>query len=108
MSQSVRERISELAVLKTVGFRDRTVLGVVLSESILVILIGGTLGLLIGSVAVAGLNDAFMSMMGLGVSLSPGVVASAVIIMVATGIIAGIFPALSAMRLSIVDALARG
>ena len=108
MSQSVRERIGELAVLKTVGFRDRTVLGVVLSESILVMSIGGALGLLIGWVAITALNSAFVSMMGIGISLSPGLVAIAVVIMIVAGIIAGIFPALSAMRLSIVDALARG
>ena len=45
MAQSVRERISELAVLKTVGFRDRTVLGIVMAESILIMVIGGGLGL---------------------------------------------------------------
>ena len=108
MSQSVRERISELAVLKTVGFRDSTVLGVVLSESILVIVIGGGLGLLIGWAAITALSSTFVSMMGIGISLSPGVAMTAVAIMIAAGIIAGIFPALSAMRLSIVDALARG
>ena len=41
MSQSVRERIPELAVLKTVGFSDGSVLGIVLSESILIIALGG-------------------------------------------------------------------
>jgi putative ABC transport system permease protein len=107
MSQSVRERISELAVLKTVGFRDRTVLGVVLAESILIIAIGGGLGLLLGWFATAALSSAFTSMMGIGLSLSTGLVAMGIGIMIFAGVAAGIFPAMSAMRLSIVDALAR-
>jgi putative ABC transport system permease protein len=36
MAQSVRERINELAVLKTVGFRDGTVLSIVIAESVLI------------------------------------------------------------------------
>ena len=107
MSQSVRERIGELAVLKTVGFSDRTMLGVVLSESILIMVIGGGLGLLFGWVAVTALSGAFTSMLGIGLSLSPGLVIMGVAFMIAAGVIAGIFPALSAMRLPIVDALAR-
>src|SRR3546814_11399161 len=45
MAQAVRERIPELAVLKTIGFRDGAVLGLVLAESVLLVLIGGVLGL---------------------------------------------------------------
>src|SRR3546814_224703 len=44
MAQAVRERIPELAVLKTIGFRDGAVLGLVLAESVLLVLIGGVLG----------------------------------------------------------------
>ena len=108
MSQSVRERISELAVLKTVGFRDRTMLGIVLSESILIMVIGGGLGLLLGWGAVTVLSAEFVKMMGIGISISAGTATVAILIMIAAGVIAGLFPALSAMRLSIVDALARG
>ena len=43
--QAVRERIPELAVLKTIGFKDGSVLGLVLAESVLLVLIGGVLGL---------------------------------------------------------------
>src|SRR3546814_21073764 len=45
MAQAVRERIPELAVLKTIGFRDGAVLALVLAESVLLVLIGGVLGL---------------------------------------------------------------
>ena len=106
MSQSVRERISELAVLKSLGFSDRSVLGIVLSESILIMLIGGLLGIGVGwflSKGVAGAIGAFLP----GFYFSPTAALTAVGIMIAGGIVAGIFPALQAMRLSIIDALAR-
>ncbi|MDJ0712330.1 MAG: ABC transporter permease [Woeseiaceae bacterium] len=106
MSQSVRERISELAVLKTLGFTDRSVLGIVLSESILIMLLGGLLGLGVGWVVVQGAAQAMGAFLP-GIFLSPEAIATAIGIMVFAGIVAGIFPALKAMRLSIIEALAR-
>ncbi|MGB5720173.1 MAG: FtsX-like permease family protein, partial [Woeseiaceae bacterium] len=106
MSQSVRERISELAVLKTLGFNDRTVLGIVLSESILIMLLGGLLGLGVGWVLVQGAAKQLGAFLP-GIFLSPGAIAGGIGMMVGAGILAGIFPALKAMRLSIIDALAR-
>lgn len=107
MSQSVRERIPELAVLKTVGFGDGLLLTVVLLESVLVMLIGGLIGLGIGWVFVQGVAKQAGAMLP-GVYLSPQAMLLALILMVAGGILAGIFPALKARRLTIVDALARG
>ncbi|MCH9696231.1 MAG: ABC transporter permease [Gammaproteobacteria bacterium] len=106
MSQSVRERISELAVLKTLGFTDRTVLGIVLSESILIMMMGGLLGLGLGWLVVQGLSKQMAAFLP-GVFLSPGAMGGAVAIMIGAGILAGIFPAVKAMRLSIIDALSR-
>ncbi len=106
MSQSVRERISELAVLKTLGFADRAILGIVLSESVLIMLMGGVLGLGVGWLLVNGAAQAMGAFLP-GIFLSPQAITVAIAIMIGAGIIAGIFPALTAMRLSIVDALAR-
>lgn len=106
MSQSVRERISELAVLKTLGFSDRSVLGIVLAESILIIAIGGLVGLGIGWLLVQGMA-AQMGAFLPGIFLSPQAMLLALAIMIGAGVLAGIFPALKAMRLSIIDALAR-
>lgn len=106
MSQSVRERIPELAVLKTLGFGDLTVLGVVLSESLLIMAIGGILGLATGWFLIQGIAaqaGAFLP----GIYLSWAAIGTAVALMAGAGVVAGIFPALTAMRLSIVDALAR-
>jgi putative ABC transport system permease protein len=106
MSQSVRERISELAVLKTLGFGDLTVLGIVLCESILIMLMGGLLGLGLGWMVTQGLAKQMAAFLP-GIFLSPGAIILGVAMMIGAGIAAGIFPALKAMRLSIVDALAR-
>ena len=106
MSQSVHERIGELAVLKTLGFNDRTVLGVVLSESLLIMSIGGVLGLLVGWVLVQGAAAELGGFLP-GIYFAPESALTAIAIMFAAGIGAGIFPALKAMRLSIIDALSR-
>ena len=106
MSQSVRERISELAVLKTLGFGDRSVLGIVLAESVLIIGIGGVLGLGVGWLLVQGAAKGMGAFLP-GIFLSPAAIGVALAIMLGAGIIAGIFPAIKAMRLSIIDALAR-
>ncbi len=106
MSQSVRERISELAVLKTLGFTDRSVLGIVLSESILIMLIGGLLGMGVGWLIVQGVAKQMAAFLP-GVFLSPEAITGGIAMMIGAGILAGIFPALKAMRLTIIDALAR-
>ena len=107
MSQSVRERISELAVLKTLGFGDRSVLAIVLSESVLIMLIGGLLGIGVGWVLVQGVAKVAGAFLP-GIFLSPESILAGIGLMLAAGVVAGVFPALKAMRLSIVDALARG
>jgi putative ABC transport system permease protein len=106
MSQSVRERIPELAVMKTLGFSDSSVLGVVLSESVLIMLVGGLLGIGIGWLLVQAAAAAMGAMLP-GIYLPPQSVLIAFAIMIGAGFLAGIFPALKAMRLPIIDALAR-
>ena len=106
MSQSVRERIPELAVLKTLGFTDRSVLGIVLSESMLITFIGGALGLGLGWLIIRGLASQLTAFLP-GFYLPGSAVITGVTLMVIAGVLAGIFPAARAMRLSIIDALSR-
>jgi putative ABC transport system permease protein len=105
MAQAVRERTSELAVLKTIGFSSRSVLMMVLGESVLLVLIGGVLG--VGLSAVLG---PIISAGSGGTINLPNVGAqswlTAIALMVAIGLLVGALPALRAMRLNIVDALA--
>jgi putative ABC transport system permease protein len=103
MAQAVRERTSELAVLKTLGFSDMTVLALVLAESLFVALVGGGLGLLLAWVFVQG-GDPTNGL--LPAFYLPGRdIVTGVVLMVLVGIAAGLLPAVGAMRLKITDAL---
>jgi putative ABC transport system permease protein len=79
---------------------------VVLSESILIMSIGGVLGLASGWLLVQGLATQMGAFLP-GIYLSAGALLAGAACMLAVGILAGIFPALKAMRLTIVEALAR-
>ena len=105
MAQSVRERTSELAVLKTLGFSNGLVLGLVLVESILIALLGGGLGLAITYFAVEGgsFNNAFLPVF----IMRSRDIAIGIALCCALGLVAGAFPAMTAMRLRITDALRR-
>ena len=82
-------------------------LGIVLTESILIMAIGGVLGLALGWVAAQGAAAALAAFIP-GIAVSPQIMLAGVAVMVVAGALAGVFPALKAMRLTIVDALARG
>jgi putative ABC transport system permease protein len=104
MAQAVRERIPELAVLKTIGFSGRGILMLVLAESVLLLAVGGAMGLAISSV-VAG---ALRAKLGAQIPVLPVSVATwlrGVALMIAVGIMVGALPALRGMRLRIADAL---
>jgi putative ABC transport system permease protein len=105
MAQSVRERTSELAVLKTLGFSNGLVLTLVLLESILLALLGGGLGLAMTYFAVQGgsFNNALLPVF---IMRSRDIVVG-IALCCALGIVAGAFPAMTAMRLRITDALRR-
>lgn len=107
MAQSVRERLSELAVLKTLGFANGSVLGLVLAESILVMLIGGLIGLALSWFVLVGASRQMGTFLPGGLVLSAEAVLNGILFMILAGIAAGLFPALRAMRLTIVDALNR-
>jgi putative ABC transport system permease protein len=103
MAQAVRERIPELAILKTLGFSDRAVLGLVLAEALLLIVLGGLLGLALAAAAISAVQAVLAGIGVQGVSLS--VVLMGVAIMVVLGLCVGLPPAIRAMRLRVVDAL---
>ncbi len=105
MAQAVRERTSELGVLKAIGFNNQQVLSLVLFESCLLALLGGGLGLGFAALVVSkgdptgGMLPRFYlptSDLLLGLALC-----------VLLGLLTGIFPALQAMRLRVADALRR-
>jgi putative ABC transport system permease protein len=106
MAQSVRERIPELAILKTLGFSDLAILNMVLAESLLIAVIGGALGLGAAWLITQGMADKVAAFMP-GFVMTSGVVSLGVIVMIFLGLLTGILPAIQGMRLSIVNALGR-
>jgi putative ABC transport system permease protein len=105
MAIAVRERTGELAVLKTVGFPDRGVLGLILAESVLIAGQGGLIGLVLAKLFTLGggpapgiLGNFYLpwGSLGLGFALALG-----------AGVVAGLLPGVAAMRLRVVDALRR-
>jgi len=107
MAQSVRERTPEFAVLKTLGFRDASVLALVLAESLLVAVVGGLVGLGLAVGASAALAPALSQFLP-GFAVPAEALVQGVAFMLLLGLVAGAFPAWSAMRLQIVTALRRG
>jgi putative ABC transport system permease protein len=106
MMQSVRERTAELAVLKTVGFSSRLVLGLVLAESLALAGLGGGLGLLLGWLLIFLGGDPTSGFLPI-FFFPPKDVVIGVGYVAALGFIAGLLPAVQAMQLRVVDALRR-
>jgi len=105
MAIAVRERTGELAVLKTIGYSDLGVLGLILAESVLIAGQGGLFGLALASVAVPGISHA-LPMLG-SLRLSPLVLLFGFFLALGVGAVAGLLPALGAMRLRVAVALRR-
>jgi putative ABC transport system permease protein len=104
MAQSVRERVPELAVLKTLGFSDGSVLGFVLAEAVALCLIGGLVGLGLATLLGGEVEKATGGQFLLPVDTFVWAVGIATIIVMSMAV--GLLPALRAQRLKIVDALA--
>ncbi|HEX7153449.1 MAG TPA: ABC transporter permease [Thermoanaerobaculia bacterium] len=105
MAQAVRERTSELGVMKAIGFSDGKVLSFVMLESLLIAAVGGLAGIALGWAFVSqgdptgGALPIFY--------FTPDARVLAVIFVVLLGAVAGALPAIQAMRLNAVDALRR-
>jgi len=104
MMQAVRERTSELAVLKTIGFSSRAVQAMVLAESVLLLVLGGVIGLAVVSLIVPGIDAASGGMLPVH-DVGASTWALGLGLMLAIGLVVGWIPAWRAMRLNIVDAL---
>jgi putative ABC transport system permease protein len=100
MMQSVRERVPELAVLKTLGFSDEGMLALVLCESLLLCVLAALAGLAVAWLLFPGLKD----YLGV-VRMPPVVIAEGVIGAALLALVVGTIPAWKAKRLDIVEAL---
>ncbi len=111
MSMAVRERRTEIGVLKTLGFSSAHVMGFVVGEALLLGVLGGALGVF-GSQALLyvvshapGVADILAGIGLTGLELKPAVAVLGFFIAVVLGLFAGLVPALSAYRAKITDIL---
>jgi putative ABC transport system permease protein len=111
MAMAARERVSEIAVLRTLGYPKGTILAMILGESLLLALLGALLGLGLFVLGFPGFKTALMNtpMAGFasGMKLFPSVLAAGFGVAVFVGIVAGLVPAVNSARRSITDGLRR-
>ena len=104
MAMSIRERTREVAVLRTLGFTQGNILRLLLSEAISISLMGGTVGVLLGTVIIKMLSRPGI---GMPVSMHMTPLTALVVMLVAAlvGLVSGVVPSYRASNLGIVDAL---
>jgi putative ABC transport system permease protein len=106
MAISVRERTGELAVLKAIGVSDRSILFLVLGESMMIALFGGALGLLLAWAAIPGVSAALTGLLP-PLLLSKTMLSLGLLFAVFVGVVSGLIPGIGAMRMRVVNALRR-
>lgn len=105
MAQAVRERVSELGVMKAVGFTDLQVLLLVLAESCVIAIAGGAIGLTLGWMGVASGDPTHGALPSF--FFPPRDLAIGCVVVILLGLATGLLPAIQAMRLNTVEALRR-
>jgi putative ABC transport system permease protein len=105
MAMSIRERTREVAVLKTLGFTRRSVLGLFVSEAVALSLAGGFVGVGLGWLMVYGLTHSpqFFSFFPMKVTL--GIWAAAMLTSGLVGLLSAAVPSYHASNVNIVDGL---
>lgn len=106
MAQAVRERIPELATLKTLGFTDRSVLLLVMAEAVLLVMLGAAIGMGLAVLVIPGVSAASGGMLSVH-TVAGSTWLFGLLLALAIGVAVGLPPAWRAQRLKIVDALAR-
>lgn len=112
-AMGIRERIPEIAILKSIGFRRRPILAALLAESTLQGLVGGVLGAGGAYAVLEGLRLAgktggggILGPLG-GFRMSPAIAAEGLAIAVVVGFVAGLVPAWNGARINVIEALRR-
>ncbi|MGO4852143.1 ABC transporter permease [Phaeovulum sp. W22_SRMD_FR3] len=98
LTLAVRERRFEIGVLKTLGFSQSWILSLILGETLFIFILGGASGLALTKIATqfTGAN--------LGLVLAPKIIGQAVLLILGLGLVSGLVPALSALRIPVTAA----
>lgn len=107
MAMSVRERIKEVGILKTLGFTNDTILGIIIGEALTIALIGGLIGIILAGFLDVGVGKAGQAMMTQlhGLSVTPLIAAISLGVALLIGLISSFLPAWNAARTNILDSL---
>ncbi|MBV9611359.1 MAG: ABC transporter permease [Acidobacteriaceae bacterium] len=107
MAMSVRERIKEVGVLKTLGYTNNTILGIIIGEAVTIALIGGFVGLVLASLLTVAVGKMGETMVGQlhNLSMTPLTGAIALLVALLIGVISSFLPAWNAARTNILDSL---
>lgn len=107
MAMSVRERIKEVGILKTLGFTNTAILNLIIGEAAVIALVGGIVGMLLATlitVAVGKVASNFVQQLQ-GLSMTPSVAVVCLGVAVLIGAISSFVPAFNAARTNILDSL---
>jgi ABC-type antimicrobial peptide transport system permease subunit len=112
MYAAVSNRTIEIGTLRALGFKRRSVMIVFLTESILISIVGGIIGIAIASflqfISISTLNFTSFSELQFTFALSPSIIFTSLSFSVIMGIIGGFLPSVRAARKNIVDSLRAG
>ena len=106
MAISVRERTGELAVLKAIGFKNGTLLGLVLAEALTIAITGGLLGLAFALAVIPWISGKLNGLLP-ALVISKPILATGLGFAVLVGMVSGLLPGVGAMRLRVVEAFRR-
>jgi putative ABC transport system permease protein len=107
MAMSVRERIKEVGVLKTLGFTSDTILGIIVGEAVTIAVLGGVVGLLLAAVVTGVVSKAaeiYMPQLH-DLSITPLTALIALGVAIFIGLVSSFIPAWNAARTNILDSL---
>lgn len=106
MAMSIRERVREVGVMRTLGFKQGTILGLILGESAMISLLGGVVGLILalGLCNVIRHGPVLVNQMK-SLTVQPPVLAVLIGVAVFIGVASAVVPAWNASRTNIIDAL---
>jgi putative ABC transport system permease protein len=109
MYAAVATRVAEIGTMRALGFQRRSILGAFLLESLLLGLTGGLIGLFFASFlqlfTVSTLNFQTFSELAFSFTLDLNIAVKALAFSVIMGFVGGVFPAVRASRMNIIDAL---
>jgi putative ABC transport system permease protein len=107
MAMSVRERIKEVGILKTLGYNNEAILGMIIGEAISIALIGGVIGLLLASILTTGVGRAAGSVLPqlIHLSITPFTALAALGVALFVGFVSSFIPAWNASHTNILDSL---